>query len=113
GQDDAAPIFSEAPAHEQAAAAPRSKVDQSAAVVVDLKKPIQIVDDIPPMPVEVDPARSAPAVAIPAASVTETLKPVEIPATAQASVRGARSFKEILELPDSEFDVAEAVLALG
>lgn len=70
------------------------------AVVVDLKKAIQIVDDAPPPPVEA---------VLPAA-------PNADPKAAPASPRtpaAARNFKQLTELPDDQFDLAECILALG
>ncbi len=92
GQDSSPPIFSEAPPVVEPAKKtppapnpylPDSKEDESAAVVVDLKKITPGSEDIPPLPAEPAPGR------------------------------GARTFKALLELPESEFDIAEALLALG
>ena len=70
------------------------------AVVVDLKKAIQIVDEAPPPPVE--------------AVLQEISKagPKAKPSTPH-TLAGARNFKQLIELPDEQFDLAECILALG
>lgn len=116
-----APVFSAAPAdtdngQRKTTPAPNTKDDDAAAVVVDLKKSIQISDDVPPVPIEIEGTgkRAAPQ-SVPASVVSVAQRPAagDAPPAETNSLQVPRPFKELMELPEAQLDVAEAILSLG